>query len=179
MKHVILVQIQSYTTVAAQPRRCSRPRNPTTDDSCLSRPTISGSENYVVAAQYREKVLGLFEISGSFVEFSPDAVRAQGRSGGIHMHSSRLYRLFFHLINPCVIIYPIRYSKRLRRIIFPRIKTQQRKQLCPNARRCIYPCSEHEPCVPLHSYHNLSPLFSQCEFERNLAKLKEAIKEMQ
>jgi hypothetical protein len=51
MKHVILVQIQLYTTVAAQPRRRSRPKNPTVDDSCRSRPTISGPNNNLVAAQ--------------------------------------------------------------------------------------------------------------------------------
>lgn len=78
MKHVILVQIQSYTTVAAQPRRCSRPRNPTTHDSWRSRPTFSGSQNYIVAAQYREEVLGLIEVSSSCVAFSPEAARAQG-----------------------------------------------------------------------------------------------------
>lgn len=77
-KHVILVQIQSYTTVAAQPRRCSRPRNPTTHDSWRSRPTFSGSQNYIVAAQYREEILGLIEVSSSCVAFSPEAARAQG-----------------------------------------------------------------------------------------------------
>lgn len=66
----------------------------------------------------------LVETSSVFVANSPEAARAQGRSGGIHMHSCRLYRLSFHLINPCVIIHSVRYPQRPRRIICSSIKTQ-------------------------------------------------------
>lgn len=66
----------------------------------------------------------LVETFSVFVANSPEAARAQGRSGGIHMHSCRLYRLLFHLINPCVIKHSVRYAQRPRRIICSSIKTQ-------------------------------------------------------